>query len=181
MIDAIDWRLIRSIDGDSSYVPTAFRHLLTANSADEATKAYWELDNHVLVQGQLFDAALYVVPPLLVALHGEITSASRYRVAELLVEIALGVPHHLETAVGNDALADHCKDELRLGMWSVYALLGDSDERLRVDALDILDAIESNSPRLLGVVNRLVLEDDSPRVRARAEELRQERTSTPGG
>lgn len=52
-----DWRSLRTLIGPADFVPTVIDRLLTATTDDEASTAYWELDNRVVVQGQLFEAA----------------------------------------------------------------------------------------------------------------------------
>lgn len=52
-----DWGALRTLIGPADFVPAALDRLLRSTNDAEATAAYWELDNRVVVQGQLFEAA----------------------------------------------------------------------------------------------------------------------------
>lgn len=67
-VEKANWSSLRSHARDSSeYVPDAFRQLIDAQSEVEADTAYWQLDNRVVTQGRLYEAAEQLVPFLLSA------------------------------------------------------------------------------------------------------------------
>ena len=68
-LDAIDWRGLRTADGFAGEIPEALRHLAAADGQDDAQRWYWRLDNHVILQGSLYEAA-YAVIPFVVAIVG---------------------------------------------------------------------------------------------------------------
>lgn len=63
-INKIDWKGLRQAHGDADHIPEAIKGLL---SEDEqiSERSYWLLDNYVVLQSDLHEAALYVVPFLL--------------------------------------------------------------------------------------------------------------------
>jgi hypothetical protein len=172
LLGGVDWSAVRSIMGGSDFVPGSLDRLLSATSQDAATTAYWELDNRVVVQGQLFPAAQWVIGPLLSALQAGLPLPARQRVVDLLVEIALGAPDESELALGNDKLDDACRREFRQGTWGLYGLLEDEDPTVRIGAVEILDAVEVDRERLLRVAAEIAQRDTDAETRSRAAQVR---------
>lgn len=97
-LSIVDWDGQRTgASGTGEAVSEAFQALLVAESDDEAVAAYWELDNRVVVQGQLFKAAVSLIPALLAALLANVAEPARYWLIELLIQIAHGEAHASET------------------------------------------------------------------------------------
>lgn len=171
LIEQIEWDQLRSASGPSSFVPGAVRELLGSSSYDEAEAAYWKLDNDVVVQGQLFESARWIIAPLLVVLSQPRPSFVREQVANLLVEIAFGEPHERELEAGGEpGLGQHCVDELRGGLSAFYAMLDDPVPVLRLGGLDLLDVAEQNRHRLSALATSMIKDEDS-KVARRAIEL----------
>lgn len=171
LLQTVDWNHVRSAMGGSGFVPESLKRLNQAKTDEEANEAYWTLDNRVVVQGQLFDAARWVVGPLVSTLQAGVAAPARRRVVDLLVEIALGVPHQSELQAGNEQLGEACRQQLKLGLWCFYGLLNDHDARVRIGAIDILEALEVDQPRLGAVMSELRDRDSDPAVRLRAAEV----------
>jgi hypothetical protein len=168
-----DWNATRSLLGGSDFVPAAIHRLLTASSAPAADTAYWELDNRVVVQGQLFEAALPTAIAVAEAICGDrdIRNESLGRVFDLLVEIAYGEPDESELRLGNATLGDRCRAELRrfAGCFREYATR--DDEKVQLGALDLLDRIELDRHSLRVMATELAAHSTSAKVRERAREL----------
>ena len=80
---------MRTLIGPADFVPAAIERLTASATEDDATAAYWELDNRVVVQGQLFEAAEAVAHELVGRLCvGSVSTAGVSRALDLLVEIA---------------------------------------------------------------------------------------------
>lgn len=168
LIDAVDWSTLHSSLGAAEFVPEAFRQLIDAQSEEEAEEAYWKLDNRVVVQGQLYDSARWLIGPLVAALQGSLTDSARNRVAELLAEIAIGAARDIDSATGDIELALACREELSRGLWSFYGLLDDNDHRTRLGATYILEVVEPDKKRLTHVMNFVVRLDPEEAMRGRA-------------
>lgn len=83
----IDWNKIKMIGNrPASHVPNSINKLFSA-SETERENAYWELENYIVVQRRLFEAAYYSIDLISEHLfkHKEITLA-----LDLLFEIARG-------------------------------------------------------------------------------------------
>ncbi len=144
-IERIDWSSRRTVGGFAVAIPGALKALLEARTAEDATKAYWKLENHVVVQGQLFDAALAVVPVLLAALAEPSPGYVRVTCVELLFQIVHGEAHTLEVVAGNAALGAQCRDAAREGLWLLYReLLSEQREGAR----EVIEVIERSPDRL---------------------------------
>jgi hypothetical protein len=87
-VRTIPWHSIQAIQGTCSKVPDAILSLVSTDCSVRKT-AYWNLDNHVVVQGGLFEGAFYVVP-FLVQICQSGFSYGRLEALELLCEIAGG-------------------------------------------------------------------------------------------
>ncbi|MBM7442417.1 hypothetical protein [Streptomyces sp. HB132] len=144
-IARIRWEDFRTLGDRSGGVPGALRRLLAAADEDDALAAYWDLENVVVVQGQLHSAALPTVSVLLAGLLGELSADARDMVLELLRQIVMGESDEGEVALGDPGLGDRCREEARTGLWLVYRELG---TRRRETAESILERIESEKPRL---------------------------------
>ena len=97
-----DWARLHSSLGDARLVPSAINRLLHASSSQEATDAYWELDNRVVVQGRLFNSAVPTASEVTLAIcAGKYTSYALPEALDLLVELAYGESYEWEVVLGN--------------------------------------------------------------------------------
>lgn len=146
-LDRPRWDQIREANGMAIKIPSALRELLAARSAEEVTRAYWKLENHVVVNGQLFESAAFVVPVLMAALvKFERPSFVRAGILELLFQIVHGEPHQDEIARGRVDLGDRCRQAAREGLWLLYR------EFLRethVGAREVLGVLAPDKARLV--------------------------------
>ena len=86
-ISSVPWNEIKVASGSAGRVPEALIGLL---SPDEETRnrSYWRLDNEVVLQSDLYEAAYYVIPILVQMLEDKV--AGRARIYDLLYEIGNG-------------------------------------------------------------------------------------------
>ncbi|MER6611637.1 hypothetical protein ABT282_38815 [Streptomyces sp. NPDC000927] len=146
------WGDFRTLGDRSGSVPDALRRLLAAADADEAMAAYWDLENVVVVQGQLHSAALPTVSVLLAGLLDDVSADARDLVLELLQQIVMGESDEDEVALGNTDLGARCREAARTGLWLVYRELG---TRRRETAQAILERIEEDRPRIAAYAARI--------------------------
>jgi hypothetical protein len=167
----IPWGELRAAHGrDANAVPDALRQLAEAVTEDALRRAYWRLDNEVVVQGALFQAAEFVVFPLLQLLHQGSPRRQRY-VLDLLIEItgrAAGV-HHEEVERGNDTLLARVRDKAREGVSRAYWLLNSEDHEVRSAAGEFLECVDPDRERLRFTLERMI---SSERVAEVGERLR---------
>jgi hypothetical protein len=151
-LSRIDWKNLRDIRSchvggtvSADYVPVVIAGLLKSKSEEEADTLYWKIENNVFVQGQLFEAAEYLIPILMASLLEISEDFVKCSVHELIYQIVAGVPHQHEMALGNVDLGKRCRSKAREGLWILYReLLSDGNEMV----YEILEKIETDSSRL---------------------------------
>ncbi|MBB5968156.1 hypothetical protein [Planomonospora venezuelensis] len=134
-----DWGSLRAMGGEAERVPESILTLVSSEAEDDALAAYWELENYVVVQGQLFEASQYVVPVLLAALAEEISRAARKAVLELLFQLVSGESDIEEVERGNPDLGPICRKNAQEGIWIIYQELCSGHYDLARDILEIID------------------------------------------
>ena len=110
-----DWAKLDAV-GSAIGVPQALDALHAAMTEDEATDAYWQIDNTVVVQGSLREAAVPTAV-CIVNMLATATAVSRPFLIELLQQISDGKPQ-----AGHERIAIAINDEVRRG-FGVYAAL----------------------------------------------------------
>jgi hypothetical protein len=124
-----DWPRLRA-QGSAAGVPAALEALQNAASTEEAERAYWRIDNTVVVQGALYEAAAPTAACTVIAL-GRCSPPARRFLLELLVQMAAGEPAPEELKAGGGAIRGACLAEVRNGVALYLDLLerGDDEER----------------------------------------------------
>lgn len=164
-----DWSGLREADGCASNIPEAFARLLASNSPAESTKAYWELENHVVVQGALFEASVATVSLIGAALvNCDRPKWVRIQLLELLFQIVSGESHSEESLRGLADLGPKCRVEAQKLLWILYGIF-QHGEQWRA-AREIIECIDPCSQRLrqLQIINRnagRVDVEDRPKIR----------------
>lgn len=131
-----DWSTLRGM-GPASGVPTALAKLQAATSEEEATDAYWEIDNTVVVQGSLYEAALPTAACAVLALH-PCTTVARPFLLELLAQLGMGSPDPSEIEAGNAQLQTQCVQQLSRGVAMYFEILRSGTEDERPWCVDLL-------------------------------------------
>lgn len=169
VIASVPWHTLSAGPGNAAGVPAALQGLATATTEEEAKKHYWHIDNVVVVQGTLYESALPVVWSVYALLADPLPAPARYRLIELLVEIAGGEPAPAIADVGTRIRA-----ALREGLWIIYSLLTTSDPKVRNQALTLLGWLEDDPTILAPILDQLAAADPDPDIRTVASELRAE-------
>lgn len=136
-VEKVPWRALRCQVGKATQVPQALRVLASADQERAVKDAYWSLDNAVVVQGDLFEAAPEVVPFLFQLLEGGISDVSRTWVYELLLQLAIG-HDGADAGVPRGTLRARCQERLHDGIKVLAAEVRNEKSRFRVVAAEIL-------------------------------------------
>lgn len=85
----LPWDKLRTQTEFCVHIPDAIRGLI---SSDDVVRrnSYWKLDNHVVVQGGLYEGALYIIPFLVELLKCTDVEYGRELIYDLLFEIGNG-------------------------------------------------------------------------------------------
>lgn len=144
LIQSVRWDEKRSLIGSAEHVPAALRGLQSDN-LDTIERAYWKLDNSVVVQSELFETAYHVIPILLQIL-GEGVTLGRMHVYNLLFEICNGHGSDgdtLRTFEGDLVpLRVACRREIRRGIDLFNADLQKPDQELSRNVRDLLECLD---------------------------------------
>ncbi len=164
---------LRTSIGDSSFVPEAIERMLAAATPEDATAAYWTLDNRVVVQGQLFEAAPAVAARLLEAIcAGQGTRYGLQRAMDLMVEIAYGEADQTEIALGNSSLGEQCRSVIAGRRGCILQLAeAETDERILLGVIDVVDRVESDEEIRAGLARSINRKQITPELRQRVREL----------
>ena len=113
--------------------------------------SYWKLDNHVVLQGDLYQSAFYVIPFMIEIIFSK-TQHSRGLAYDLLFEIANGFAVEDESCLYKDmelSLTDACKAAVSDGMCWYLEEVADMTSKYRENALDLIISLEKNQFQLL--------------------------------
>ena len=140
----IDWAALRTAHGNAAHVPDALARL--RSDVDDTRKAaYWQLDNHVVLQGNLFEAAPFVADELIRMLDGELSDATKSLVYRLLFEIRNGYASDTTTVIrdGRSVLLREACHQVVGDALSLYRSdLTTADVGVRREVIDLLASME---------------------------------------
>ncbi len=150
-ISQYDWSTMMEISGPATEIPQAILELLNASCPHEAVIAYWKLENHVVVQGALFEAAVCTVSVICASLaYGSRPKWVMIQLLELLFQIVSGESHADEVARGLGDLGERCRTEARNSLWILYGLFQEGE--FSQAAREIIKQIDRSPKRLTTLV-----------------------------
>lgn len=158
------WSELRS-GSSAKHVPDAIAKLARATTSREAYRHYWRIDNTVVVQGAVYEAAL---PTLAIALL-ELPTCTRFGLGpmlELVCQICWGDAAPSEVERGNAGLVDACNAKLRATASTIYSLAPRIDEDSLCDYADVLfTLVEISSDPALALWHAWTLANQFPDTR----------------
>lgn len=84
-MNTIDWNKIKTGVGFAGHIPEAIRRLSSPLDS-ERKHAYYQIDNHAIIQSDLYEAAYYIIDPILEELE-KLYVVNRYYSFLVLSEI----------------------------------------------------------------------------------------------
>jgi len=142
-----DWGSLATVYGTAAEVPAEVAALVAATTEAEAERHYDYLGNNVVVQGNLYEAAVPLVSVLCAALTEESPAAARTETLRLVTEIVLGDTHYSEVHAGRPDLAERARERARAGLWLFYRELRHGDPADTDVVLGIIQAVETDRAR----------------------------------
>lgn len=133
------WATLRKLNGTAEHIGSALFELTYAADTDAAKAAYWKIENSAVVQGQLFESAMHVIPCLLALLLEERLRCIRISALELLFQIVAGEADEEEVSRGNADLGDACRAKAREGLWLLYRELLMGEREAAREILEVID------------------------------------------
>jgi hypothetical protein len=140
----VDWKNIYTAHGTAEHVPDAIMGLLSSDP-NQRDRCYWKLENYVVLQSDLHEAAYYVIPYLIAILRKN-PQYGACEVYELLREIGNGYASTKTTCRTFDGrtmpLMKACHEEVRKGL-DVYRrdAASTSDDAVKTRALALLEVL----------------------------------------
>jgi len=143
-LESIPWDQLKQAHGGAHHVPEALRGLMS-KSMDTCNTSYWKLDNHVVVQSDLYESAFYVVPFLLEILNSP-ECVRRDLVYNLLYEIGNG--YAPTTILCQDdtgsflSLQEACRERVAGGIEIYLKEVEELNSEARTNALELLASLK---------------------------------------
>jgi hypothetical protein len=146
-LSRVAWSEKAVASGTADKVPQAVIGLLSPE-ADVRNSSYWQLDNVVVCQSDLYEAAYFLIP-FLVRLLDEKAQFGRDRIYDLLYEIANGYAPpsvKLRTNEGDETtLKMACDREVRKGLNVFFRDTTDEDPRVCAKAKELVELLEGDT------------------------------------
>ena len=142
-LHAIPWSQKSVASGKADHVPRALEGLI---SSDEKLRerSYWQLDNEVVLQSDLYEAAYFVIPFLIQCLR-EGVPHGRDRIYDLLTEIGGGCAPSTRLCVTREGdsvpLQAACVRELLKGFRMFLRDTADQDARIATKARELVQLV----------------------------------------
>lgn len=145
-LSAIPWSQKSIASGNAAHVPEALAGLLSPD-ATVRNRSYWQLDNEVVLQSDLYEAAYFVIP-FLIRFLSEKVPHGRDRIYDLLYEIAHGDAPSTVTCRISDGevvpLKQACAAELKKGLQVLLRDTSDADPLIRQKAKELIQLLPSD-------------------------------------
>ncbi len=135
----INWSSLEQAHGTAEHIPEAIQGLVS-ESASEREAAYWKLDNHVVLQSDLYEAAFYIIPFLIEILESGL-DPGREHVYGLLYEIANGHASDSTVVIYNGEkfpLMNACHNAVGKHLPTYLDEVESEEANYRNDALELL-------------------------------------------
>jgi len=146
-LSAIPWNQKSVASGKAATVPQALAGLVSPDDTVR-NRSYWQLDNEVVLQSDLYEAAYFAIP-FLIQFLSEKVAHGRDRIHGLLYEIAHGeAPSTIvcRTTEGKELpLKEACARELEKGMSVFLSDTSDPNPLIREKAKDLIEVLTSNA------------------------------------
>jgi hypothetical protein len=148
-LDEVDWKSLRTAHGTAERIPRALRWLFDAKDETSLAKAYWSLDNYMVLQGTIYESAYYAIPYIVHILIETKSSIQKSAAYDLLIEIARGVPdpNRLWSPppdAPND-LRDACRNLIASSLREFQSDLQSPDESIQLRARDLFSSFGSSA------------------------------------
>lgn len=135
------WASLASAHGHCGHIPDALAGLM-ASSHEVRRASRWQIDNHVVLQGDLYEGAPWVARALVAALR-RADLPDRCLVLDLLLEFALGsdLGETITTTHGEMTVASATRTIIAAGRSCFRAEMNSGDPRAAELAAQLIDAI----------------------------------------
>ena len=166
-IENIEWDRIRTAENNASGIPSALRGLVS-DDPEISESSYWKLDNHIVRQSDLYEAAYYVVPFLLEIVNASLHLGKAYAY-DLLYEIANGYAPADQICLHNGiefTLSDSCRKAVESGVEIYFSEIIDTSSTERRKALELLVSLGKYERSILPRLKELLTTEEDPEFKS---------------
>lgn len=142
----LNWGAIKTCVGFAGHIPHAIEQL-NSPIEEERRAAYWMIDNYAIRQSDLYEAAYYVIEPIVELLEEKYTVDRTYPL-RILAEIAFGGYYENKViTIGKDEinLFFACRAKLKALKPRIENIIV-MNEKEKKELQDLLEEIESSYP-----------------------------------
>ncbi len=161
-INSVDWDSLKQAHGTSGHVPASLLGLIS-DDPNLQMASYWKLENYILVQSDLYEAAYYVIPFLIEILKSDNHTAKKYAY-ELIYEIANGhAPESLKCVHDGEevSLSNACRQAIGAEIDLYISEVKNTSSAVRANALTLLISLIDNKDKIISSLEDLLDRDPS--------------------
>ncbi|MDP5208574.1 hypothetical protein [Microbulbifer sp. 2205BS26-8] len=159
-IDSVNWEQLQQAHGNAEHVPSAIKNLISED-AKTREASYWQLDNHIVLQSDLYEASFYAIPFLIEILQSD-TSLGRDYVYDLLFEIANGhAAQELKCSYDGQELGlrEACRVSIIDFLPVFLSEVADLNSSCREQALDLLMSLSEAKEKIVPVLSAILSDE----------------------
>ena len=172
-VNQIPWNKLASASGTCEHYPNVFKELLN-DDPKKIEEAYWQLDNHAVLQGDIYEVAPYVADILVEILQSCPSCLGRARIYDLLIEIAYGdaVVSTISSYPGKDVpLKEACDLAICQGIDIYLSDLDHEQREIRLKASQLLLAYSGVLGDKITLINNRVISESDQEIKKILEEI----------
>lgn len=163
-----EWGQLVCAHGTARDVPKSIQKLLSSKGPEQDS-AYWELDNNVVLQSDLFDSAAYVAARIVDELVRGSASGGRTRIYRLLVQLRAGsAPAQVQVQLSDGTMLHvraACSRIIGAALPVFVRDATSADPAVRSEALQLLAALDDRKEEVVGALTAAVNETADESVR----------------
>lgn len=137
LLNTIQWQALKSATGSGERIREALLSLLAAEDPEAADAAYWRIENHAFIQGELFEVAEACVAVLMASLLDPRPPWVRIASLEILFHVLSG--HASNNNITPRDLKERCVRSVRDGLWLIVREAIDGQRDSAMELLELLN------------------------------------------
>jgi len=154
-LEIVEWDSLRTAQGiNADYIPNALLGLMSVNK-EEKEKAYWSLENHVVLQGDVYDSSYYVIP-FLVEMIKKTDEETKVYAYDLLIEIINGysvydveILHNEKALELREANYQNISENLDIYLDDLEFIGNHKNEKLMTNTLYLLSSFRDKKEKII--------------------------------
>jgi hypothetical protein len=138
-----NWKDVKISYGSAEMIPGILK-LLCSQDNEEREKSYWQIQNAVVLQSDLYEGAYFIVEPLLEILEND-NCSNKFAPLDILFEIFNGYAPFDNMIINEEGLIIHlaeaCRNKIRNNRHRIERIVVklEQEQKAKADLLDIID------------------------------------------